>query len=383
MNRKISFVFCLVALTFIGNLALVSKSQTPSVLNNTEKNSSAKTIVQKPTGEFIYETAPFPSAHASTIVELANGDLMASWFGGTAEGNPDVAIWGSRRSDGKWSVPVELARESGTPTWNPVLFHTKDKKLWLYYKYGTNPTMWTGARRSSNDDGKTWSAPETLPAGLYGPIRAKPFVMADGTIVSGTSVESYRNWAVWIERSEDHGKTWTKIGPITIPANLYGETVNSKIPKEVPGSNSWAYTEGIIQPSVVSLGGKRLRLYARSTARMGKICVADSNDGGKTWTQARPIDLPNPNSGLDALTLKDGRTVLIYNHTNSGRTPLNLAVSRDGENFKMFSVLEDEPGEFSYPNVIQDKNGDLQMTYTWNRKKIKYVNFKLADIPRN
>jgi predicted neuraminidase len=114
-----------------------------------------------------------------------------------------------------------------------------------------------------------------------------------------------------------------------------------------------------------------------------KICVADSNDGGKTWTQARPIDLPNPNSGLDALTLKDGRTILIYNHTNSGRTPLNLAVSRDGENFKMFSVLEDEPGEFSYPNVIQDKNGDLQMTYTWNRKKIKYVNFKLADIPKN
>jgi predicted neuraminidase len=207
--------------------------------------------------------------------------------------------------------------------------------------------------------------------------------MDDGVIVSGTSVESYRNWAVWIERSEDQGKTWTKIGPITIPKELYGQGVNSLIPKEVPGSNDWKFTDGIIQPSVISLGGKRLRLYARSTARMGKICVADSLDAGKTWTQARPIDVPNPNSGLDAIALKDGRVVLIYNHTDSGRTPLNLAVSRDGENFKMFSVLENTPGEYSYPSIIQGKNGDLHMTYTWNRKKIKYVKIKLTDIPRN
>lgn len=334
------------------------------------------------TSEFIYESAPFPSAHASTIVELANGDLMAAWFGGTAEGNPDVAIWGSQRKGGKWTTPVELARESGTPTWNPVLFYTKDKKLWLYYKFGTHPTMWTGARKWSADNGKTWSAAEVLPAGLYGPIRAKPLVMEDGTIVSGTSVESYRNWAVWIERSEDNGKTFQKIGPITIPLELYGEGVKSLIPKEVPGSNDWAFTYGIIQPSVVSLGGKKLRLYARSTAKTGKVCVADSNDGGKTWTQARPIDVPNPNSGLDAVQLKDGRVVMIYNNTNSGRSPLNLAISRDGEKFDMFYTLESEPGEFSYPNVIQSKNGDLQMVYTWNRKKMKYVNMKLADVPQ-
>jgi predicted neuraminidase len=368
MNQKISFLSfftALIAVVFCFNIVIFSQT------------------VNTKTGEFIYETASFPSAHASTIVELPDGDLMAAWFGGTAEGNPDVAIWGARHSNGKWSAPVELAREPGTPSWNPVLFHTKDKKLWLYYKFGTHPTMWTGARRWSDDEGKTWSPVEHLPAGLYGPIRAKPLVMENGTIVSGTSVETYRSWAVWIERSEDNGKTWTKFGPITIPSDLYGKPVDSKIPKEVPGSNDWAFTEGIIQPSVVSLGGKRLRLYARSTAKMGKICVADSTDGGKTWTQARPIALPNPNSGLDAVQLKDGRIVIIYNHTSSGRTPLNLAVSRDGENFKMFSVLENEPGEFSYPNVIQGKNGDLHMTYTWNRKTIKYVNFKLADVPKN
>ena len=174
-------------------------------------------------GEFIYETAPFPSAHASTIVELPNGDLLAAWFGGTAEGKPDVAIWGSKKSNGNWSEPVELVRERETPCWNPVYFYTNDKRLWLYYKYGTTPTFWSAGRRYSDDDGKTWSAVEHLPAGLYGPIRAKPLVLADGTVVSGTSVESYHNWAVWIERSTDNGKTFTKIGPITIPQNLYGK----------------------------------------------------------------------------------------------------------------------------------------------------------------
>jgi len=332
-------------------------------------------------GEFIFETAPFPSCHASTIVELPNGDLLAAWFGGTAEGKPDVAIWGSRNVNGTWSAPTELVRERETPSWNPVYFYTKDKRLWLYYKYGTSPMTWSAGRRYSDDDGKTWSAPEHLPAGLYGPIRAKPLVLNDGTLVSGTSVESYRSWSVWIERSTDNGKTFTKFGPITVPESAYKMPGQSTPPNQVPGSNDWKQTDGIIQPSVVSLGKKHLRLYARSTARIGKIAIADSFDDGKTWTQARPIDVLNPNSGIDAITLRDGRVVLIYNNTSSGRTPLNLAVSKDGEKFNRFYDLENTPGEYSYPALIQGKNGDLHITYTWNRKKIRYIRFKLADIP--
>ena len=163
--------------------------------------------------EFIYETAPFREAHASTLVQLKAGDLMAAWFGGTQEGAPDVAIWGSTRHNGHWSPPVELARENKITTYNPVLFHTKDGRLWLYFKFGPHPTSWTGARRFSTDEGKTWSHIEHLPAGLYGPIRAKPLVLPDGTVVSGTSVESYRSWACWIDRSTDNGESFTKFGP--------------------------------------------------------------------------------------------------------------------------------------------------------------------------
>ena len=141
---------------------------------------------------------------------------------------------------------------------------------------------------------------------------------------------------------------------------------------------------GLIQPSVVSLGGKRLRLYARSTKNIGRICIADSEDAGLTWTAARKLDVPNNNSGLDAVALRDGRIVLVYNNTTDGRSPLNLAVSRDGEKFTMFSTLEDEPGgEFSYPNVIQALNGDLHIVYTWQRKKIRHVRYPLADVPKS
>jgi predicted neuraminidase len=306
-------------------------------------------------GEFIYKEAPFPSAHASNIVELRNGDLMASWFGGSKEGAPDVAIWSSRRTAAGWSAPAELAREPNIACYNPVIFYTRDGRLWLYYKFGPHPSSWSAARRWSDDDGKTWSPIEHLPAGIYGPIRAKPLVMADGTVVSGTSVESYGSWACWIERSTDHGRSWTRIGPIQAP--IYG----------------------LIQPSVVSRGGNRLQLYARST--LGKIYTATSDDAGLTWTPAHAIDVPNPNSGIDAVAISGGRTVLVYNNTTKGRTPLNLAVSKDGEHFQMFRTLESEPGEYSYPALIQGRDGDLHITYTWDRKRIKYVRISLSEIP--
>lgn len=342
----------------------------------------------RPKGEFIFEpgSTSFPSSHASTIVVLKNGDLMAAWFGGTKERAPDVAIWGARYAHGTWSKPVELEREQNIPSWNPVLFHTKGGKLWLYYKVGPSPGTWAAGRMYSDDEGLTWSKDERLPAGLLGPIRAKPLVLPDGTIVSGTSFEAHETWAAWIERSTDNGRTWAKIGPITISRELDEATPPAKDPPagspayEAPPKGPRKHM-GIIQPSVIWMGGHHLRLYARSQTLAMKIAVADSMDDGRTWTQARFLDIPNNNSGLDVVRLKDGREVMIYNDTTIGRTPLMLAVSTDGEHFRNFATLEDAAGEYSYPAIIQAPRGDLEMTYTWQRKTIKYVHLPLSEVP--
>ena len=344
---------------------------------------SSGTALGQTTAELIFQpgSTSFPSSHASTVVELTDGRIMSAWFGGSAEGKADVAIWSSTRDRDGWTKPVELVREAGIACYNPVLFYTRDGRLWMYYKFGPSPSTWSAGRIVSTDNGKTWSTPEHLPAGLLGPIRAKPLVLKDGTIVSGTSFESYRTWAVWIERSTDSGATWAKIGPIVPPIDLDVKGLDGPVPADVPGSTDWKFIQGIIQPSVVQLKGKHLRLYARSTAKTARVTVADSQDSGMTWTQAHPLDVPNPNSGIDAVTLKDGRVVLIYNNTTSGRTPLNLAISGDAEHFVPFRTLEDAPGEYSYPALVQAANGDLLMTYTWNRKSIKFVRLPLSALP--
>jgi predicted neuraminidase len=312
----------------------------------------------EPGAEFVFEQASFPSCHASTILEAKNGDLLAAWFGGSREGADDVAIWLSRRSGDDWSAPLEMARHEQTPTWNPVLFRAADGTTFLFYKFGTSPREWTGAYRSSVDDGRTWSDSTTLPAGLLGPIRNKPLILPDGTIVSGASNESYQAWASWVEISRDDGRTWTRFGPISHPAEPFG----------------------IIQPAIVPVpGGLRMFVRARN---VGRICSAESYDGGRTWSPAWETELPNPNSGIDAVGLADGRIVLVYNHTERGRTPLNVAVSADhGKTWNSFLALEDQPGEYSYPAVIQASNGDLLITYTWKRERIKHVRIPLADVP--
>ncbi len=330
-------------------------------------------------------------AHASTLVQLKDGGVLVAWFAGRYEGAPDVKIYSARLHDGKWSAPVVLARADGVACWNPVLFHTRDGRLWLYYKYGAHPSTWKGARKWSGDEGRTWSSVEDLPDGVLGPIKDKPLVLPDGTIVSGSSVENGK-WNAWIERSADNGRTWTKFGPIAVPASedipgaaalaaareKPGPPVDGVYTKIYPPSKT---TVGIIQPSVVWMGGRRLRFFARSRTRAARIAVADSWDDGKTWTQAHFIDLPNPNSGIDAVRLRDGRIVLAFNDSYNKRTPLNLAVSRDGAHFRIFKTLDSGPGQYSYPAIVQDRNGDLLVTWSWRRESIDFERISLSEVP--
>jgi predicted neuraminidase len=373
-------------------IALLLAIATPSL--------PAQNLARAPDG-FIYQPLESGHAlprtprnsHASTVVELKDGDVMAAWFAGTREGAVDVAIYGARLHLGSWSEPKELARADGVPCWNPVYFYTLDGRLWLYYKFGAKPNVWIGARKWSDDDGRTWSPEERLPAGILGPIKDKPLVLPDGVVVSGSSVESpglpSSAWSAWIERSTDNGRTWTKFGPITVPeqSDMPDESVVASIRKELAPTGATypprQVTVGIIQPAIVSLGGHHLRFYARSQTRSALIAVADSNDDGKTWTQARFIAMPNPNSGIDAVGLQDGRIVLVFNNSFDKRTPLDLAVSKDGEHFRIFKTLEDGPGEYSYPAIVQAANGDLLVTYTWRRQTIKFVRVPLASIHVN
>ena len=300
---------------------------------------------------FIFEKAPFASCHASTIVETQRGKFLAAWFGGTDEGAADVKIWTSRYDGTAWSRPERAAEEPGYPCWNPVLFLDRDRTLFLFYKAGPNPMSWSGYVRRSGDGGRTWEKTEQLPAGLLGPIKNKPIQRADGAILAGTSVESHKAWACWLERSGDGGKTWRRFGPISVAGRPYG----------------------IIQPTLFETRAKTIVALCRSRG-IGFICRAESRDGGETWSAARPTELPNPNSGIDVVKTPKGDLYLAYNHTRQGRSPLNVARSTDdGKTWKRVVILEQEPGEFSYPAIIAAQDGRLHVTYTWNRRHIKHV----------
>ena len=167
--------------------------------------------------ELIFEHAPFASCHASTIAETPSGELVAAWFGGTEEGQPDVSIWTARRSAEGWTAPVEVAdcAEHGVDyaCWNPVLHQAGNGPLLLFYKSGPSPSEWWGMLLRSQDEGRTWSAPERLPTGILGPIRAKPLELPDGTLLAGSSTE-HDGWRLHFERTRDLGRTWESSGPI-------------------------------------------------------------------------------------------------------------------------------------------------------------------------
>lgn len=317
--------------------------------------------------EHIFQNPPFNSCHASSIVELGNQHLMATWFAGTAEGKPDVCIWISEYKNGKWSAPKQMAdgiidANTRYPAWNPVLFKTKAGKLILYYKVGPNPREWWGMVRNSNDNGKTWSKPEKLPNGMLGPIKNKSFQLPNGDILHPTSTESVTGniWHVHLEKTDKNGNNWQKI-----------EINNGEF--------------GVIQPSILTYADGRLQMLCRS--RQNYVVQTWSNDGGKTWGPLSTINLPNPNSGTDAVTLKNGLQVLIYNplqkgkEWSNGRNKLRVAVSKNGTDWQDVYTLEDEAkGEFSYPAVIQTSDGLVHITYTDLRKNVKHVVLRIPDV---
>ena len=307
--------------------------------------------------KFLYETAPFPSCHASTLVETSEG-LVAAFFGGTHERHPDVCIWACRQVKGRWTPPEQVAAGLGFdtnryPTWNPVLFQPRNGPLLLFYKVGPSPSTWWGMVLSSTNAGRTWSAPRRLPDGILGPIKNKPVQLANGDILSPSSTEGDAGWRIHFERSSDGGQTWTRTGPIPAAGAIQA-----------------------IQPSLLIHPGGTLQALGRT--REGRIFQTWSRDDGRTWEPLTLTELPNPNSGTDAVTLSDGRHLLVYNHNPlyRGRKPLNVALSDDGRTWQGALVLEDDFSKrdgFAYPSVIQTRDGLVHIVYTWDRKRIKHA----------
>ena len=307
---------------------------------------------------FVFEKdACFASCHASTLARLPDGSLVCAWFAGTTESHPDVDIWQSRWDGASWSPPRAVVR-SAQALWNPVLF-ADGEELCLFYRRGVNVPSWQSAVVRSRDGGRTYSAAEPLPPGFLGPIKNKPARMANGEWLCGSSIEP--EWECRMEICSTGAARWIHSAPVAIPGLPNGK--------------------GIIQPGVWESSPGHVHALMRSTE--GRVYRADSADYGRTWTAPIATDLPNNNSGLDATRLEDGRIALVYNPVGGNwgpRTPLHLVLSADnGATWKAPVVLEDSPGEYSYPAAIAVPGG-LALCYTHCRKQIRVRSFALAEL---
>lgn len=308
--------------------------------------------------ENLYNSAPFTECHASTIAETADG-LAVAFFAGTAEKNPDVGIWLCLQNDGEWAEPVEIANGISPdgkryPCWNPVLYYAGNGKLLLFYKVGPDPVTWWGMMMKSADNGHTWSEPSRLPEGILGPVKNKAVKLANGDLLCPVSTEE-GEWRVYFERTSDLGKTWSRTDFVKDPANMRA-----------------------IQPAILVHNNSHLQALCRT--RKNVVGVTLSMDGGATWTPLKATSLPNPNSGIDAVTLHDGRHLLVYNPTivpegrwTGDRSPISMAISKNGKKWRKIADLDTEPGELSYPAIIQSGDGLVHITYTWKRNTVRHL----------
>ncbi len=309
--------------------------------------------------EMIFEQDKFMnSCHASTVLPLEDGTVVAAWFGGSQEGHDDVTIWYAKRKSGLWSAPKKLFVTETLPHWNPVLFQKLDGTILLYFKYGKPIRQWKTYVAYSTDGGENFGTPrELVPgdnSGGRGPVKNKNIRLKDGTVLAPASSEKI-SWRCFVDISKDDGETFTRSHYVIRPKN-------KGLPVAMIQPTLWESDSGI-------------HMLVRTNK--GFLYRSDSKDKGMTWKKAYETPLKNPNSGVDVVKLTDGSLVLISNPVSQNwgyRAPLTLARSTDdGVTFEEFIKLEPTEGdhEYSYPAIVA-VGMKLYITYTYERKTIAY-----------
>jgi predicted neuraminidase len=311
-------------------------------------------------------------SHVASLCELPDGKLAAVWYAGSREGARDVGIYFATRERGaaRWSTPrailtpglaaVELGR-SVRKVGNPVIFGDDAGKLWLVY-VTINVGGWSGSSlnlTSSRDGGVSWERSRRLTLSPFFNIselvRNRPVRLSDGS------------WLVPI-----YHELFGKFGEVLRLQETRGEPCATKM--RINGGRSG------FQPTVAPVGTNAAIALLRDCGSQRRIALAKTEDCGRTWSSPQALDLPNPDSGLAALRLADGRLLLAFNDTTARRENLRLAVSSDdGQTWQRAGTLAQEAkAEFSYPYLIQARDGELHLVYTWKRKGIKHLTFNVA-----
>ncbi|WP_153145076.1 exo-alpha-sialidase [Dechloromonas sp. H13] len=309
-----------------------------------------------------------PSAHAAALAELADGRIAAAWFAGTREGAADVAVWFATR-DGTWSAPQAIATRESTAAetrayvrkvGNPVLY-AEGGRLHLWF-VSVALGGWAGSSLNhavSGDGGTSWSPPTKLPTSPFLNIstlgRAPPVALADGGLGLPVYHEFVAKHGEWLRLAAD-GRILDKV--------------------------RMAADRRTLQPAVAVFDRHHaLAILRDGGPGPGRIRVATSADGGQHWPAAAALPLPNPNSSVALLRLQSGR-LLIAGNGAGNRNQLLLWVSDDaGQTWRLARTVESDPDElveFSYPALLQARDGRIHLAYTWRRQGIKHAEFSEA-----
>ncbi len=318
------------------------------------------------TREFIEPAPAVAEVHASTLAEAADGTVVAAWFGGTKEGNPDVSIYVSRLEDGRWTAARKVAAGAGedggeVAACDPVLHRGRDGELFLFFSVGPSPPGRWAEMMVSRDNGVSWGGRRRLPGEMKGPSRNRPLHAAGGGMIIPSDREGKGGIReIWMETGDERFRSWSSTR-VADPGNLQAS-----------------------QPALVPYRHGGILALCRTAA--GQIARTTSEDSGVSWGPLEPTGMPMIDSALDAIALREGGYLLAYNPgkapENPGdtdprepRCPLVVSFSADAGVWETIATLESRPTRwgYAYPSLLQTIDGRVHVTYTWNRGRIRHV----------